>query len=207
MEIDESNNGMGNKKVKLVLILSVPILLIIIISFIIPKQREEKGSLHIEIPPQKDGRYIRLYFSSPERKGLIPRLIYMEEKENVLDEAKFVLNRLIEGPKEEGLVPTIPPGVRIRELYIAKGVAYPDFSREFIENHWGGTTGEIHTVYSVVNALTLNFDEIEKVQFLVEGKGIQTLCGHLDLSRPIGPDLELILEKKGGKEEKEREDS
>jgi hypothetical protein len=48
------------------------------------------------------------------------------------------------------------------------------------------------TVYSVVNSLALNFPEVKRVQFLMEGKEIETIKGHLSLSRPISPKPDLI---------------
>jgi hypothetical protein len=55
-----------------------------------------------------------------------------------------------------------------------------------------------------VNTLVLNFDEIERVQLLIEGKEIKTLCGHLDLSRPLGPAPELISQTGGRDAKKEK---
>jgi spore germination protein GerM len=168
------------------------ILMGVIFAFIIIHQKEERPS-YIAPPPSKEPpKKIVLYFSCPEMEGFVPESFWIERKQDLVDEVKLVLNRLIEGPKGNGLVATIPPKTRLRELYISKGIAYPDFSREFIENHWGGTTGEIHTVYSIVNTLALNFEEIEKVQLLVEGRGIETIAGHLDLRRPLSPNLRLI---------------
>ncbi|MBQ5389910.1 MAG: GerMN domain-containing protein, partial [Anaerovibrio sp.] len=55
----------------------------------------------------------------------------------------------------------------------------------------GGSTGEEMLVGSLVNTLT-EFPEIKKVQILVEGKEIDSLSGHLDLSRPVERMPELI---------------
>ena len=37
---------------------------------------------------------------------------------------------------------------------------------------------------SIVNTLT-EFEEIKKVQLLVEGKKIESISGHLDLTKPV----------------------
>jgi spore germination protein GerM len=65
-----------------------------------------------------------------------------------------------------------------------------DFSRELLTSHWGGSMGEIMTVYSVVNTLA-SLPGIEQVKFLVEGEEIETLTGHLDISEPVEPDWDL----------------
>lgn len=81
----------------------------------------------------------------------------------------------------------IPSDVELRELFItAEGVAYVDLSRELVENHPGGSSAEELTVYSLSNTLIANFPAIKSVRILVEGREIQTLRGHLDLTVPYG---------------------
>jgi hypothetical protein len=48
------------------------------------------------------------------------------------------------------------------------------------------------TVYSIVNTAVANLDGIERVQILVEGKEVETLAGHLDLSKPLLPDMKWM---------------
>jgi hypothetical protein len=48
------------------------------------------------------------------------------------------------------------------------------------------------TVYSIVNSLTANFPAVKRVQILVEDKPVSTLSGHIDLSRPLLPDLTFV---------------
>ena len=56
----------------------------------------------------------------------------------------------------------------------------------------GGSEAELITVYSVVNSLTVNFPAIKRVQILVEDKPRPTLWGHVDLTRPLPPDMTLL---------------
>lgn len=55
-----------------------------------------------------------------------------------------------------------------------------------------GAHAELLTVYAVVNTLAVNFPAVKRVQILVEGRPATTLMGHVDLSRPLGPDLSLL---------------
>ena len=64
--------------------------------------------------------------------------------------------------------------------------AFVDFSQELISNHVGGTSAEELTVYSLSNTLIANFPAVKSVQFLVEGREVTTLAGHLDLTIPYG---------------------
>jgi hypothetical protein len=55
-----------------------------------------------------------------------------------------------------------------------------------------GVMEERLLIWSVVNTLALNMDEVDSVQILVWGGPTADLLGHLDLSRPLRPDRTLI---------------
>ena len=81
----------------------------------------------------------------------------------------------------------IPQGVSLRELFItSQGAAYLDLSRELVANHPGGSSAEELTVFSLSQTLIANFPAIKTVRILVEGREIQPLAGHLDLTIPYG---------------------
>jgi spore germination protein GerM len=93
---------------------------------------------------------------------------------------------------EKDLASTLPEGTQVRDLFITHdGTAYVDFSPELALKHVGGSLAEINTVYAIVNTLTLNFPQIKKVQILVDDHAVDTLTGHLDLSRPLRQDLSM----------------
>lgn len=108
------------------------------------------------------------------------------------DEAERALAELIRG-SEQGLVSPLPPGTRVRQVFIGKdGLATVDFSRDVAENFSYGSTSELAAVYSVVNTLVYNFKPVKKVVLLVEGAERETLGGHVDLSRAFFPDYSLV---------------
>jgi spore germination protein GerM len=108
------------------------------------------------------------------------------------EEAERALAELIRG-SEEGLASPLPPGTRVRQVFIAKdGLATVDFSRDIAEGFAYGSTSELAAVYSVVNTLVYNFKPIKKVVLLVEGAERETLGGHVDLSRAFFPDYSLV---------------
>jgi hypothetical protein len=65
-------------------------------------------------------------------------------------------------------------------------VAYLDLSQEVVSNHPGGSSAEELTVFSFSQTLLANFPAIKTVNILVEGREVQTLAGHLDLTIPYG---------------------
>jgi hypothetical protein len=97
--------------------------------------------------------------------------------------------RIIEAqfaPVAEPLVSAIPPGTRLRALFVSdRGDAYVDLSREVAAAHPGGSANELLTVYTIVNVLTTNLPAIAAVQVLVDGKEVESLAGPVDLRRPL----------------------
>jgi len=133
------------------------------------------------IPAKKDE--VTLYFgSSSDYKTYLTAekrsILKFSEMEN-LEKANAILLELIKGPEQNSTCsPTIPTGTLIRDIKLDNDVISVNFSRELVENHWGGTMGENVTIYSIVNSLTeLSF--INKVKILVDDKELDTIAGHV----------------------------
>ncbi len=111
--------------------------------------------------------------------------------------ARAAIHELIKGPTaESGLDPSIPPGTRLRDIKIKDGLATVDFSEEIQSKHPGGSAGESITVDSIVNCLT-QFPSVQEVQILIEGRVVETLAGHLDISKPLERHADLIRPNQG----------
>jgi spore germination protein GerM len=109
--------------------------------------------------------------------------------ENTLEQAKAIVAAQL-APVAEPLVSAIPPGTTLRALFITSGgEAYVDLSRALLDGHPGGSTNELLTIYTVVDALTANLPAVRAVQLLVDGRELDTLAGHVDLRRPISRKL------------------
>lgn len=145
----------------------------------------------------KKEKVVTLYFSEEEGEYLVGEKREIPKKESVEEEAKEAIIELIRGPRGE-LIPTLPSQTELLGLQLdQRGLARVNFNRAFTQNHPGGSSAEMMTVYSVVNSLTLNFSNIKRVQFLVEGKQVETIAGHLSLRQSVLPKPDLI--KKPGK--------
>jgi len=129
-----------------------------------------------------------LYFSDQNGDYLIAE---KREVPLVPGLARATVQELIKGPEGKGLSGTIPEGTKLLDINIENGLCTVDLSKEFRDNHWGGSSGEILTVYSLVNTLT-QFPTVEKVEILVEGQKIDTLAGHMDLSAPVSRNSQII---------------
>jgi hypothetical protein len=67
-----------------------------------------------------------------------------------------------------------------------------DLSADARLRHTGGALDELFTIYTIVNALTVNLPAITRVQILVDGKEVDTLAGHVDLRHPLQKNLKWV---------------
>jgi hypothetical protein len=112
--------------------------------------------------------------------------------EDTLNQARQILEAQLQ-PSPAPLMSAVPAATRVRGLYITpRGDAFVDLSPEVSTGHTGGSVAELFTVYTIVNALTVNLPAISGVQILVDGKEVDTLAGHVDLRRPLGKNLSWV---------------
>jgi spore germination protein GerM len=145
----------------------------------------------IKPPAIKESRYISVYFSNEDGTYLRAETRSID-RGTIETEAAEAIRTLIEGPGDRDLGATVPIGASLLSLKVEGSTAYADFSAELVDRHPGGSSGEIQTVYSIVNTLTFNFPAIKEVQILVEGKAVKTLAGHIDVTAPLGPDMAVV---------------
>jgi len=139
-----------------------------------------------------------IYFSDSEGEYLVGEKREISKKNEVKEEAKEAIVELIKGPKSK-LIPTLPPRTKLLTLQINDaGLAKVNFSSALSKDHPGGSSGEMMTVYSIVNSLSLNFPQIKRVQILIDGEPAETIRGHLSLEQPISPKPDLIKRQSKG---------
>lgn len=144
---------------------------------------EDADILQVFIDVQRP--FYPVYFSSPEGDLLEP------EFHQGIGTIEDVLEDLLAGPTLPHLVGVIPAETAILGYRKTGDTVYVNFSNSLISNHPGGSTGEIMTVYGIVNSLT-DLPGVENVQILVENQPILTLVGHLDLRRPLRKDYAIL---------------
>jgi hypothetical protein len=83
--------------------------------------------------------------------------------------------------------------IRLRELFIdAAGTAYIDLTPGPQKDVRASAWEEQLAIYSLVNTLLQNFEEIKQVELLLDGRETQTLAGHMDLSRTFTKRMDLM---------------
>jgi hypothetical protein len=133
-----------------------------------------------------------VYYVSEDGMSLVGVQREVPFGESVLDQARHVLGAQM-GPAPTPLASAIPPGTTVRAVFLTeRGDAFVDLSGEVRAKHTGGALDELFTVYTIVDALTVNLPAIARVQILIDGKEVDTLSGHVDLRHPLQKNLQWI---------------
>jgi spore germination protein GerM len=149
-----------------------------------------------QLKKEGDKVVLTLYFANDNATKLVveKRFIVKSTVKDMNDMAKAAMKELFQGPISGNLTSPFPKGVKVPTVKIEKDIAVVDLSKEFVEKHPGGSTGETMTVYAIVNTLT-GIQGINMVQFTVEGKTVPEFKGHLDFSKPFKPNTELVSQE------------
>jgi spore germination protein GerM len=137
-----------------------------------------------------------LYYVSEDGMSLVGVQREVPFGESVLDQAGHIVAAQLAGAPSP-LVSAIPAGTTLRAIYVTeRGDAFVDLSADARTAHTGGALDELFTVYSIVDALTVNMPAITRVQILIDGKEVDTLAGHVDLRHPLQKNLQWIRTEK-----------
>ncbi len=131
-----------------------------------------------------------LYYPDSQGEYLVP-IPHQITINNDEDLELKMLQALAIVPEGYDVYVPYPDGTTIKSININNGVAYIDFNEEFKSNHYGGSTGELMTIYSIVNTLTERRN-ISRVQFLIEGVKTVDFKGHVDFSELFEYNIALI---------------
>jgi germination protein M len=138
-----------------------------------------------------EAKEVTLYFVSERDSLLHPESREIPGASTPAEEIEQVVRELIKGSRGD-LVSPLPAETRVRQVFLAKDVAYVDLSRDVIDRFAYGSSSELAAIYAVVNTITDNFKAVKRVAILVEGSEKETLGGHVDLSRPLLPQPSLV---------------
>lgn len=151
---------------------------------------------------------LSLYFTDAQATQLFEekRFVPKGDAKDVSDMANIAMGELMKGPISGHLISPLPKGVKAPKVKLEKNTAIVDLSKEFVERHPGGSTGETLTIYSIVNTLT-SIKGIDQVQFTIQGKKVEEFKGHLDISQPFTANPDIVgQEVPTSQQEAEKED-
>lgn len=137
---------------------------------------------------------VEVYYPAVIGDGLVGKFSEIFHTVTPGDQAKQIVADLMSDPDTPQAMRALPQGTRLRQAFVLdNGDCYLDFSRDLVQGIGGGSMEEILTVYSIIDSVVMNVSEIRRVGILVEGEPIETLNGHMDLRRPLKPNMSLIL--------------
>ncbi|MBW2557767.1 MAG: GerMN domain-containing protein [Deltaproteobacteria bacterium] len=140
---------------------------------------------------REEKQLVKLYFSDPNERFLVPEDRYITKRKSINDNVRELVVALIGGPNTD-LVETFPKETALIKVNTKNGIAYIDFGRNLVDLHPGGSASEMMTIYSLTNTITINIPSVKKVKLLVDGKGLETITGHIDTTKPFEVNRELI---------------
>ena len=84
--------------------------------------------------------------------------------------------------------------VKLLDLYLDRdGLIYMDFSDELKKNYHMDISQELTFLAGLFNNLRLSIPGLTAMKILIDGKEIDSLGGHIDISKPIGEEIAGIF--------------
>lgn len=108
---------------------------------------------------------LTLYFTDELGEKLYPERREVVHKINSSLE-RVVLDELISGPQQEGLMPTLDKGIKILNVSVNENVCYLNFDASFLANSL--EVKDYIPIYSIVNSLS-ELGSVNRVQITVNG--------------------------------------
>ena len=125
---------------------------------------------------------VTLYFYTPDGEHFVVVRRSVPQTDSLPQTA---MEELLKGPaKGSGLYPVFWKGTKVRGVKVKDGIAYVDFSKE-LTAYGGGSFVEQGIIGSTILTLT-SFPQIERVQFLKEGKKFKYFPEGTEADKPLG---------------------
>jgi spore germination protein GerM len=157
-------------------------------SSITPPDESEEQTKPQENPAvgDQDAIEVKLYFAGADGKSLVVEERNIARTESL---ARNTLKELVKGPAQDGNLPVIPEGTRLRDINLKPdGLCIVDLSSEV--RHTGSAEQEKLMVYAITNTLG-QFATIKNVSFMIDGQQVDTIAGFVDVSSSIKPDYSI----------------
>lgn len=150
------------------------LILLVILGFFIYKNFIVKNNTNEEIQdytPQEEisekqlrETVVTLYFSDKENKNLIPEARKIDANNLIKNPYEYLINLLIEGPKNENLIKSIPEGTKINSVFLEGDILKIDLSNEFLNSD-----NLNNSANSILNTVT-QLNEINGIKILINGE-------------------------------------
>lgn len=132
---------------------------------------------------------LNLYFANESGDYLVE-----EDRRNVVYSSnisleKLVVEKLVEGPMEAGVYPTINPTTKVLSVTVKDGICYVNLSSDFLNQPYNVTSNV--TIYSITNSL-VELSNVNKVQISIEGDTNISYRERLSLNNVFERNLDML---------------
>lgn len=122
-------------------------------------------------------KYIETGDESLEK--LVPEKRVVKYDEMPIEEA--IVRELMKGTEDDKISTVIPSSVELIDVKVSDKTAFVNFKQEGLH---GGSLEERFTLDQIIKSL-IELENVDKVQFLIDGQKAETLMEHLDISEPF----------------------
>jgi spore germination protein GerM len=145
------------------------------------------GDLDLEIAEELGTRSVTLFFSRDDAQGFVGETRSIPTGSRRDEEVETVIAELLEGPQAKTAVSAFPRGTQLRRAYYddRERVLYLDFNSAMVSELNAGSAAELALLGSLLRTVAIGFPEVASVQILIDGLEVETLGGHVDLTRPL----------------------
>ncbi|HET9795640.1 MAG TPA: GerMN domain-containing protein [Thermoanaerobaculia bacterium] len=144
-------------------------------------------------PPPAEKTRVTLFFVAREDGSLRPEERDVDKPTDAVVFARTIIREETAGPKDPALLPAVPAGMTLRNAFVpGDGRVVVDLNVDPAWARAAGSGDELACVGAIVNAMLQNIARTDRVQILVNGSAVETLAGHVDVSRPI-PAMKDVL--------------
>lgn len=142
----------------------------------------------VDPSPKTESKEVTLYFANKKYveigdenlEKLITEKRLIEYGDISIEES--IVRELMKGPENtEELSSPFPATAKLLGVEVADGTAFVNFASEGM---YGGSLQEYFTIDQIVSSL-IELDNIDRVQFLIDGKKAETLMGHFSIDEPF----------------------
>lgn len=149
-----------------------------------------KGTSPAVSPEKPAPKIRRIYLVRVEEDGTVARVSVERSLPSSDTPLADAIASLLKGPtateKQKGYTSLIPPGTRLYSALVKDGIAYLNFSEEFLFSPYG-TEGYLGQLKQIVWTAT-EFPTVKQVQILIEGKVTEYLGEGIRIGRPLSRD-------------------
>lgn len=172
------------KKKEGIFIVIILIVLVVVLAGVIyyinKNKTKEDNTIIEEYIPQEEitdeqlkNTIISLYFINKESNEINPEARTINVSSLIDNPYKYLLEQLIEGPKNEKLKKAIPENTKINNVELVGDILNIDFSIDFINNAPEGKDEENMIIETIVKTVT-ELNEVNSIKILIDGKENQS---------------------------------